>query len=136
MGEQKIQGESIYRTANKWGEDIARAVHRGRRQYGFLFASLNIASVNVTGTASTINLGNTYTQPFSGIFTRTDGSSGDSGIAQLSGSLLLASNTFYSQFTDAIPLTNLAKTLPGMSGSGLVRDLREAENDGMWARAA
>ena len=76
------------------------------------------------------------TQPFSGSFTRTDGTSGASGVAELSGSLLLASNTFYSQFTDAIPLTDLAKTLPGMRGSGLVRDLREAANDGVWERVA
>ena len=82
----------MYRTANKWGEDSARAIHRGRRQYSFLFASLNVASVNVTGTASTINLGNGNTQPFSGIFTRTNGTNGtngDSGIDELSGSLLL-----------------------------------------------
>ena len=95
-------------------------------------AQLNIASINVTGTASNINLGGGNTQPFSGSFTRTDGSTGASGVAELSGSLLLAANTFYSEFTDAIPLTDLAKTLPGMSGSGLVR----VANDEMWRKAA
>lgn len=51
-------------------------------------------------------------------------------------SLLLASNTFYSEFTDSIPLADLEKSLPDMQGSGMVRDFREAANDGVWARAA
>lgn len=35
-------------------------------------------------------------------------------------------DTFHSQFTDSIPLTEQAKTLPQMNGSGQVRNLREA----------
>ena len=38
----------------------------------------------------------------------------------------LAQNPFYSDFTDPITLTDGAKTLPGMQGSGMVRDLQQA----------
>ena len=38
----------------------------------------------------------------------------------------LAGNCFYREFTQAIPLTDEARTLPNMRGSGMVRDLREA----------
>ncbi|GHU35883.1 hypothetical protein AGMMS50256_31700 [Betaproteobacteria bacterium] len=38
----------------------------------------------------------------------------------------LADNGFYREFTNPVTLTDDAKTLPGMSGSGKVRDLREA----------
>ncbi|MEO8122151.1 MAG: hypothetical protein ABI606_22845 [Rhodoferax sp.] len=61
---------------------------------------LGIASINVTGAASSVNLGNGNTQPLSGGFTRTDGSNGASGVAELSGSLLLANNNFYREFSD------------------------------------
>jgi hypothetical protein len=63
-------------------------------------ATLGIASINVTGTASNVNLGNGNTQPFSGSFTRTNGTTGASGVAEVTGSLLLASNNFYREFTD------------------------------------
>ncbi|CAM3677731.1 hypothetical protein [Paracidovorax anthurii] len=36
----------------------------------------------------------------SGRFTRTDGSQGASGVAEVSGSLLLAGNNFYREFPD------------------------------------
>ena len=85
-----------------------------------------IASMNVASQASNINLGNGNTQPFSGTFTRTNGSSGASGVAEVSGSLLLASNNFYREFIDNPVLTTAAAALPQMRGSGWVRDLREA----------
>ena len=42
------------------------------------------------------------------------------------GNLNLADNPFYREFTDTIALTETARALPEMGGSGWVRDLREA----------
>jgi hypothetical protein len=51
-----------------------------------------IASIGVAGTTTNINLGNGNTQIASGSFTRTNGSTGQSGTAELKGSYLLAGN--------------------------------------------
>ncbi|MDB5850022.1 MAG: putative rtx family calcium-binding cytotoxins and bacteriocins protein, partial [Rhodoferax sp.] len=89
-------------------------------------AQAGIASIKVTGTASSVDLGNGNTQPFSGSFTRTNGTTGASGVAEVTGSLLLASNNFYREFTDDPVVTAAAAALPQMRGSGKVRDLRQA----------
>ena len=99
-------------------------------------SDVGIASISVAGQASNVNLvdssgqatGNT--QPFSGSFTRTNGSTGASGVAEVSGSLLLASNNFYREFTDNPVVTTAAQALPQMQGSGKVRDLRQAMSFG------
>ena len=90
------------------------------------FTELGVASINVSGTASNINLGGGNTQAFTGSFTRTNGQSGNAGTAELAGSLLLAANNFYREFSVNPPVTTTAKALPQMQGSGTVRDLREA----------
>ena len=51
-----------------------------------------IASIGVTGTATNTNLGNGNTQVASGSFTRSDGSTGQSGTAELTQSYLLTGN--------------------------------------------
>jgi hypothetical protein len=51
-----------------------------------------IASIGVTGTATNTNLGNGNTQVASGSFTRTNGTTGQSGVAELTASYLLAGN--------------------------------------------
>jgi Ca2+-binding RTX toxin-like protein len=89
-------------------------------------ADTGIASIGVVGTATSIDLGNGNTQPWSGSFTRTDGTTGVSGTPELSGSLLLASNGFFREFTDDPSVTASAADLPQMRASGWVRDLREA----------
>ena len=89
-------------------------------------SALGISSIRVVGVESAINLGNGNTQPWSATFTRSNGTTGQSGTPELSGSLLLASNNFYRQFTDNPPVTTTAAVLPQMQGSGAVRDLREA----------
>ena len=86
----------------------------------FTFAQLGIQSINVTGTASNVNLGGGNTQTFSGSFTRVGGQTGASGTAQLVGSLLLTNNNFYRQFTDDPALTSAALARPQMTGSGAV----------------
>lgn len=45
---------------------------------------------------------------------------------QTASNLDLAADTFPLEFTDMIPLSNAAKALPDMLGSGRVRELREA----------
>jgi len=87
---------------------------------------LGIASINVAGTASNVNLGNGNTQPFSGSFTRTNGSTGTSGVAEVTGSLLLANNNFYREFSDDPAIAATAAALPQMQGSGWGDDLSEA----------
>ncbi len=90
------------------------------------FAELGVASINVSGTAGNVNLGGGNTQTFRGSFTRVGGAIGNAGTAELAGSLLLANNNFYRQFTDDPAITAGAQALPQMQGSGLVRDLRPA----------
>ena len=63
---------------------------------------MGIASINVVGQASTINLGNGNTQPWSGSYTRTNGTTGDSGTPELSGSLLPASNNFLHSWSNGL----------------------------------
>ncbi|WP_225981513.1 calcium-binding protein [Paracidovorax avenae] len=89
-------------------------------------SDLGIARLNVKGQRSSIDLGNGNTQPWSGSFTRMDGSQGMSGVAEVSGSLLLASNNFYREFPDDPVPTAAAQALPQMGGAGWARDLREA----------
>ena len=83
-------------------------------------AANNIRSISLSKTSETTNLGNGNTQTATATFTRTDDTTGTAA------NLGLASNTFYRQFTQAVTLTDKAKKLPEASGSGAVRDLREA----------
>ncbi|MFT3779388.1 MAG: calcium-binding protein [Ottowia sp.] len=89
-------------------------------------SQLGIASIGVAGTEANVDLGGGNRMPLRGSFTRNNGSTGTSGVAELSGSLLLASNNFYRDFSDDPPLSEAARALPQMGGSGWVRDLREA----------
>jgi Ca2+-binding RTX toxin-like protein len=116
--------DAIYTQLRIWQD----ANQDGTSQAGELktLAELGIASINVVGQASNINLGNGNTQPWSGSYTRTNGTTGDSGTPELSGSLLLASNNFFRTFTDNPPLTEASQALPQKQASGAVRDLREA----------
>jgi len=116
--------DAIYAELRIWQD----ANQDGISQTGELktLLEVGIASISVAGEATQIDLGNGNTQPWSGSFTRIDGSTGDSGAPELSGSLLLASNNFYREFTDDPELTEVAQALPQMAGSGWVRDLREA----------
>ena len=69
-----------------------------------------------------------------GSFTRLDGTDGElNGNQSLAANLDLASNPFYREYTDRIELSEEVAALPGMQGSGAVRDLQEAAmlNDGL-----
>ena len=85
-------------------------------------AAQGIASLGAQGTQSNVNLGGGNTQVMSGSFTRTNGMLGTSGVAEVAGSLLLASNGFYREFSDDPQITQQAQSLPQMRGSRLVRN--------------
>ncbi|AVS91152.1 hypothetical protein C8246_04145 [Paracidovorax avenae] len=108
----------IWKDVNQDGISQAGELHT--------LSDLGIARLNVKGQRSSIDLGHGNTQPWSGSFTRMDGSQGMSGVAEVSGSLLLASNNFYREFPDDPVPTAAAKALPQMGGAGWTRDLREA----------
>jgi len=57
-------------------------------------------------------LGNGNAHPFSGSFTRTNGTMGASGVAEVNDSLLLASNNFYREFLDDLAVTAAVGALP------------------------
>lgn len=87
-----------------------------------------IADVNLKSTATNVLLVGGNVQTATGLFTRTDGQTGTLGEFETgtTGNLDLAQNPFYREFTDAIQLTDAARTVPDMKGSGSVRDLKEA----------
>ena len=86
-----------------------------------------IAAIHVGKTENNTLLPNGNVLADLGHYTKTDGTEGALGTAtgQL-GDVDLREDTFHSQFTDAIPLTPEAASLPNMHGSGQVRGLREA----------
>ncbi|TNV44374.1 RTX toxin, partial [Corallococcus exiguus] len=104
----------IWKDANQDGVSQASELHT--------LSELGIASIDARGRSSNVDLGNGNTQPWSGRFTRVDGSQGSSGVAEVSGSLLLASNNFYREFSDNPAPTAAVTALPQMGGSGWVRD--------------
>ena len=83
-------------------------------------AANNIRSISLNKTSATTNLGNGNTQTATATFTRTDDTTGTAA------NLGLVNNTFYRRFTNRVTLTDNAKKLPEVSGSGRVRNLREA----------
>ena len=87
-----------------------------------------IASINLTNTATATNLGNGNVMSAASTFTKTNGTTGTTGDFTTggTGNLELASNPFYRQFIDTVPLSAEAALLPILQGSGAVRDLREA----------
>jgi hypothetical protein len=87
-------------------------------------AQRGIASINLVATQTNTALGNGNTQTWTGSFTRSDGSSGTAGTADLVGSLDLAANNFYRQFTDNPVLTAAAQGLPQMRGSNRCSQFR------------
>src|SRR5690606_16132990 len=89
-------------------------------------AELDITAINLDSTASNqTSNGNLISAV--GSFVRSDGSEGTvNGNQSLAANLDLASNPFYREYTDEIPLDKESRALPDMRGSGAVRDLRDA----------
>lgn len=85
-----------------------------------------IASISTVGTPTQTTLPGGNIQVLSGQYTLNDGRIGGTGAAELTGSLLLGSNNYYSEFTTGPTISDSAKSLPDAPGSGMVRDLRSA----------
>src|SRR5476649_1854147 len=85
---------------------------------------LNISAISVVGEISSVNnAGNVISNVST--FYREDPE--DGSIRQhVIGSVDFAENTFFRGFSDPVALDNVARSLPGLRGSGGVRDLREA----------
>ena len=117
--------DAAFTSVQLWKDDNHNAISEAGEL--FSLADLGVASINLAGSASNLPLldangqptGNT--QPLSGTFTRTNGQTGNAGVAELAGSLLLANNNFYREFTDDPQVTGAAAALPQMRGSGWVR---------------
>lgn len=100
----------------------------------------NITSIGINSTTVRTDLGNGNVQTAAGTFTRSNGTTGATGEANgAAANLDLLINTFYRHFNDRIPLTDQAKALPDLRGSGRVRDLSEAislsTDLGTWVQA-
>ena len=89
-------------------------------------AEHNITAINLAATQTVENSNGNLISAV-GSFTRGDGTVGTvNGNQSLVANLDLASNPFYREFTDSLPLDEAAQALPDMQGSGAVRDLRQA----------
>lgn len=85
-----------------------------------------IASFNTARTLNSQMLPSGNQMADLGTFTRTDGTTGNTGAPQAMADINLAVDTWHRTFPDTIPTTPQTENLPDMQGSGLVRDLREA----------
>ena len=105
--------------------------------------SLNLANVlknQATGNGNTLTREGSFTK----LVTTLDSATGQTvtqTVTQTMGEYNLAINTFDTQFKENITISDTAKTLPNMhactgmflsSGSGNVRELQQAANDGEW----
>jgi hypothetical protein len=90
-------------------------------------AQAGIVAISTGGVAARVDLGNGNIQTAAGSFIRSDGATGSTGETRAKvANLDLMVDTFNRQFTNKIPLSDAARGLPDMRGSGQVRDLREA----------
>lgn len=83
-------------------------------------SELSITRINLSSSPQTIELVGDSLQTAASIYVRGDNSTGAVAAVDLAG------NPFYRKFVDKVPLTEAAKRIPDMHGSGAVRDLREA----------
>lgn len=102
----------------------------------FTLAAKGITAIALNPTASATNLGNGNTVTGVATVTRGSGSTTIDSVDLSASNLDLGANPFYREFTDAIPLTDTARALPEMGGSGVLRDLREAMSLGTPQAAA
>ncbi|WLQ13889.1 calcium-binding protein [Hahella aquimaris] len=105
----------VWRDLNQDGESQANEL--------FKLSDLGITAIGTSHKEGTINVGNGNQSIAQGQFTKSDGTTGETGAAE---SLNLSSNNFYREFTDTIAIPETLQGLPDMAGSGAVRDLVEA----------
>ena len=89
-------------------------------------SSLGIAGFNTAKTANNQVLPDGNRIADLGTYIKSDGSSATMGDVGEMADIDLSEDTFNRRFSDQIPLTAQAETLPSMQASGLVRDMREA----------
>ncbi|MEO5340557.1 MAG: putative Ig domain-containing protein [Magnetococcus sp. MYC-9] len=90
-------------------------------------SAYSITAIGVGSTAVRTDMGNGNVQTAAGTFICSNQTTGTMGeTCGSAANLDLLVNTFYRQFTDQVTLTNQAKALPNLCGSGRVRDLSEA----------
>ena len=87
---------------------------------------LNILSLSLTKTAANQILPDGSRIADIGTFTYANGTTSTLATTGKLADADFRENTFYSNFTTPVAITPAAQALPTMSGSGLVRDLREA----------
>ncbi|MGY0341746.1 calcium-binding protein [Xylella fastidiosa] len=106
----------VWRDLNQDGQSQANEL--------FTLSTLGIASITLTPTdTQRVNLGNGNVMDARGSYTRTDGRSGTVG------NLQLGVDQFYRDYRgahDTVTISDAARALPAISGSGAVRDLQEA----------
>ncbi|MBK6639339.1 MAG: hypothetical protein IPG34_17815 [Rhodocyclaceae bacterium] len=85
-----------------------------------------VVALNVANTSHAQLLANGNRIADLGSFVRSDGTGGTLGDTAQMADIDLASNPFYSQFTDTVALTEATQGLPDMAGAGMVRSLRQA----------
>jgi hypothetical protein len=98
-------------------------------------ASAGITAINLAPTAVTNDLGNGNSVTGTATVVRNGSTTVVSGVNLSASNLGLASNGFYREFLP-IPVTDAARALPEMGGSGWLRDLREAMSLGTTGSAA
>ncbi|MBL4775804.1 MAG: hypothetical protein JKY87_07105 [Mariprofundus sp.] len=87
---------------------------------------LGITSINVASTQNSEVLANGNQIADLGTFTYTDGTTGNTGVAGNMADINLAVDTVNTSFVNSITLTAEAAALPGLQGSGMVRDIQQA----------
>ncbi|WP_166763037.1 beta strand repeat-containing protein, partial [Xanthomonas euroxanthea] len=114
--DERFNDLRIWRDFNKDGISQASEL--------FKFESLGVKSIYLTPTThDDLDLGNGNLVDNRGQYARADGTLG------LAGDLQLAVNNFFRDYSGSLQsviLTDEARLLPGLGGSGAVRDLREA----------
>ncbi|MDY0038030.1 MAG: calcium-binding protein, partial [Zoogloea oleivorans] len=88
--------------------------------------SIGIAALSVGANSHSQTLSNGNRIAELGTYVKVDGTAGDLGETYQTADLDLAEDTFHSQFTDSIAVSETAQGLPDIQGSGQVRSLREA----------
>lgn len=119
-------GDTAFAQVRLWQDANQDGIRQADELKGL--AELGIVRIDLAASPTAIPLpgGNVLTAR--GRYWRADGSEGSVGevLTGATGNLDLASNPFYREFTDTVPLTAAAEALPDLRGSGAVRDLREA----------
>jgi len=117
--------DSVFANLRIWRDLNQDGISQANELTALSANSITAIGVNPIGVRN--DLGNGNIQTAAGTFTRSDGTSGATGETNgAAGNLDLLVNTFYRQFTDHITLTDQARALPNLRGSGRVRDLGEA----------